>query len=758
VVDSTLSANSADDGGAIFNSGTLSVIGSTFSRNLGRIKNQGEVGSAITNWGQLTMINSTLSDNGGFAIYNAGNAKLISCTFSKNGGAISNRGESYCGGNLWCGPGPPGVATLTNTIVAESVRPNCEGHPITDGGNNLQFPGTSCGDTIPSRDPLLDPAGLKDNGGPTQTIALLPGSPGIDAGDNVSCPGADQRAVSRPFGAACDLGAYEWTGCGNGRTDSGEQCDDGNVNPDDGCTNVCTICGNRVIAPPEQCDDGNRVNGDGCEADCTLPRCGNGIVDAGEQCDDGNANACDGCSPSCTTEPLGAVCGDGVVSASCGEQCDAGGESATCDTDCTTVQCGDGTVNVTAGEECDDGNRSSFDGCTKDCTVCGNGAVTPPEECDDGDTISGANCDAQCRQPRVVGSGSPDSCTEAAFDAALAQRSVIFNCGPAPATITITSEKVITANTSIDGGDGITLSGGGAVRIFRVEADGAEIQLRNLTIADGHSGGHGGSILNNGGTLALTNCTLSGNSVDYPGSGAAIASWGTLTLTNCTLSCKPSNLVCISNYGTATLTNCTLSGYTAGGIGGFGNTTLTNTLVANIPLANPPSEGDCSGRITDGGHNLIEDARYLCGLENGVNGNLIGVDPLLDSDLKYNGGPTQTIALLPDSPAINAGDPDVCANLPVNGVDQRGHTRPGAASANCSIGAFESDYPAPPCTGDCDGVGGVTIDEIVTLVNIALGTTSVAQCSSGDANGDSEITVDEILTAVNRALNGCGGS
>jgi hypothetical protein len=51
----------------------------------------------------------------------------------------------------------------------------------------------------------------------------------------------------------------------------------------------------------------------------------------------------------------------------------------------------------------------------------------------------------------------------------------------------------------------------------------------------------------------------------------------------------------------------------------------------------------------------------------------------------------------------------------------------------------------------------VTVDEILTMVNIALGNTAVTTCEAGDANHDGHITVDEILTAVNSALNGCGG-
>jgi hypothetical protein len=63
--------------------------------------------------------------------------------------------------------------------------------------------------------------------------------------------------------------------------------------------------------------------------------------------------------------------------------------------------------------------------------------------------------------------------------------------------------------------------------------------------------------------------------------------------------------------------------------------------------------------------------------------------------------------------------------------------------------------PAQACVGDCDSLGGVSIDDILTMVNIALGDTSISACEAGDANGDSQITVDEILTAVNNALNGC---
>jgi hypothetical protein len=60
-----------------------------------------------------------------------------------------------------------------------------------------------------------------------------------------------------------------------------------------------------------------------------------------------------------------------------------------------------------------------------------------------------------------------------------------------------------------------------------------------------------------------------------------------------------------------------------------------------------------------------------------------------------------------------------------------------------------------PCAGDCDGNNRVTIDELLTMVNIALGNADVSTCRAGDPSADNQITVDEIILAVNHALNGC---
>src|SRR6185295_19966287 len=59
------------------------------------------------------------------------------------------------------------------------------------------------------------------------------------------------------------------------------------------------------------------------------------------------------------------------------------------------------------------------------------------------------------------------------------------------------------------------------------------------------------------------------------------------------------------------------------------------------------------------------------------------------------------------------------------------------------------------CTGDCNLDGQVTVDEIVTAVNIALGMRPVGDCLAADSSGDGQVTVDEIVTTVNNGLNGC---
>jgi len=59
------------------------------------------------------------------------------------------------------------------------------------------------------------------------------------------------------------------------------------------------------------------------------------------------------------------------------------------------------------------------------------------------------------------------------------------------------------------------------------------------------------------------------------------------------------------------------------------------------------------------------------------------------------------------------------------------------------------------CTGDCNGDGEVTVNELISMVNIALGNADLSSCMAGDANGSGDITINEIIAGVNNALNGC---
>lgn len=84
-----------------------------------------------------------------------------------------------------------------------------------------------------------------------------------------------------------------------------EECDDGNNENGDGCSENCLFerCGNARIDPDEECDDGNNIDGDGCSRCCLVEKCGNGRADKGEECDDGNLKNGDGCTDCCKREP-----------------------------------------------------------------------------------------------------------------------------------------------------------------------------------------------------------------------------------------------------------------------------------------------------------------------------------------------------------------------------------------------------------------------------------------------------------------------
>jgi Right handed beta helix region/Ser-Thr-rich glycosyl-phosphatidyl-inositol-anchored membrane family/Fibronectin type III domain len=205
VNNSTFSGNTASSsGGAIDNNGgNLTVNGSTFSGNTSALK-----GGAIYNYvGSVGVANSTFSGNvasgNGGGIYNQTGSLLVrNSTFSNNSAGGSGGGGIANSGSL----------LYDNTIIANSTGGDCINSGTLNSGstNNLVEDGSCPAALSLSGNPQLGP--LANNGGPTQTFALLANSPAIDAGSDTLCTSTDQRGVSRPQGAHCDIGAYEFVG------------------------------------------------------------------------------------------------------------------------------------------------------------------------------------------------------------------------------------------------------------------------------------------------------------------------------------------------------------------------------------------------------------------------------------------------------------------------------------------------------------------------------------------------------------------
>jgi hypothetical protein len=205
-------------GGGIDSAGTLTVTASTFSDNmaLGRIVDGGGIASS----GTLTVANSTFSGNAadetgvngnpfGDGIYSGGTATVTNSTLVGNE-APGSANNSAQGGALYNGHS----LTLDATLLAGSgPARDCGGLTPTDDGANIDDDG-SCGFTLPS---ITDYATLSRtlgplaaNGGPTETIALLPANPAIDYVPAPDCPPTDQRGVTRT--PPCDIGAYDTDG------------------------------------------------------------------------------------------------------------------------------------------------------------------------------------------------------------------------------------------------------------------------------------------------------------------------------------------------------------------------------------------------------------------------------------------------------------------------------------------------------------------------------------------------------------------
>jgi CSLREA domain-containing protein len=714
--------NGPAEGGAIANSFNVEATGrsaqvtnSTFISNSATTK-----GGAIYNDNGTTLqtTNVTVSGNqattSGGGIYSAGAATLTNTLVAGNtGGDLSNgtvEGTGSFGGN-------------TNLIADSTFT------LLTTGTGNLNKPA------------LLDPNGAQFNGGsvPTPTVALLPGSPAISGGtpSGAGIPTIDQRGYART--GHNDIGAFQSQGFSltltPGTTPQSTIVNSPFASPLSvavtSSTNDPVVGGtvtftlpagagipSGVFGAPGDC----AVSGDNLTAVCPIT----GIVIACAVTTGVHPAGC-GTPDGIATSPT--VTANGTVgSYNAGATTNGAPASAPFALTNQVVAC---VVNST--QEPDDPgkmtlraavNIANSGGCTNNNTITFDNTVFPsgtPE------TISIAASPFE-----LTFTGGPTTIDGAGHMVVIDGGGVIDIFAVDP-DVTATLIGLTMQN-------GINSDGGGAIlnlgtltvanstlndnNGFFAEG-GAIVNLNTLTVRDStftnNTAAVGGAIATNGGPLTVTGSTFVGNSAVQPARGRAprpsgairpadgfesaggalfVCSCTTAAITNSTFSGNTATSVggAILDEGGLTLTNVTISGNSAGSGGGIlvdpgvpgalGTLSMRNTLIAGNTLSGSGGTGpDVNGAIDPTStNNLIGVGDGSTGLTTGTGGNLLGtaaapITPLLGTVGNYGGG-TQTIPLLPGSPAIDAGT----TGTGILATDQRGKPRVGAPD----IGAFES--------------------------------------------------------------------
>jgi hypothetical protein len=304
----------------------------------------------------------------------------------------------------------------------------------------------------------------------------------------------------------------------------------------------------------------------------------------------------------------------------------------------------------------------------------------------------------------------------------------------------------LTHSISIEGpgADIMTVRGatGGSGSVFFV-ASSRMVSISDLTISNGHADIGGG--ISNSGTLTVNNSTVSGNTATFDGGG--ISNSGTLTVNNSTVSGNTGGFDGggIENDGTLTVNNSTISQNTTIQRSSFGGGIYNNVLIGGMMTArntiiagNTATGGpDVYGNLGSQGHNLIGNSSDGSGF--GPT-DLLDVDPLL-GPLQDNGGPTWTYALMPGSPAVDAGDP-----TEIGIPDQRGVIRSGGVN----IGAYQASASAFLLTAPETVNAGVPFDLIVTVVDrfgqAAVGYTGTVTFSTTDLDKGVVLPADYTFT------------
>jgi hypothetical protein len=263
--------------------------------------------------------------------------------------------------------------------------------------------------------------------------------------------------------------------------------------------------------------------------------------------------------------------------------------------------------------------------------------------------------------------------------------------------------STIVTNSSVSGNTGAGIS-----------SDNGSLTVTNSSISGNRANGDGGGISNFEGSVSISGTTISSN-IAYLG-GGLLSDRGIVNVTNTTFtgnSAIAGEGGAIATYvETVNVTNSTISGNTTTTSGGgiynaVSTVTIRNTIIAlNGANRDGPdvSKPFPTGSFNSQGHNLIGIGDGGPGFTNGVNHDQVGsgaapLDPKL-GPLQNNGGPTATMALLPGSPAIDAGDDSVLGSPFFLTTDQRGPGFPRRSGVHVDIGAFELQVFFDTCLKD----------------------------------------------------------
>ncbi len=704
VTDCTLSGNTAAAGGGIYADNPTTVIGSTVSGNSA----SGSGGGIAIERFELTAVNCTIAGNSagtsGGGLWDNGPATLTNCTIAYN---VASDGG---GGGL---AAVAGVATLDNTIVA--LNTDVGGTPADDiaksGGNlsatseyNLIGTGGAGGlingssnNLVGIADPGLDT--LADYGGPTQTIALLPASPAIDAGSPafaVDPEGntltTDQRGAGYPriVNGTVDIGAYE----------TGPTIFTVDLTTDTGASTSASA--GDLLYCITQANAETNPSGSVIQFDPTVFATPQTITltstlelynpNVPEVIDGPGAN-------------LAAISGNNAVVVF-----NAGGEAATI-----------------AGLTIEDGSDPGLDG-------IGGGIES-------GGTVTVNDCTVSHNEAGDFGGGIGNAGTLTVDDCTFSQN---LARGHGGGIGNINGEVTVTDSIISDN------SGGGFWET------GGKLTIQESTVDDnsgpGISATSGG---NHSGTVSVSGCAIAGNSSER--GGGIFVSDGALTVVNSTIADNSATesgggIEVTERSRPLTVVNSTIAdndvnvGSPGGGLFVDENCTaiLNNTIVAqntNGTGADPPPDDIGGPGTVSGSFNLIGTGGSA-GLANGTNGNQVGVaNPGLGA-LADNGGPTETIALLAASPAINTGNTSlaVAANGDPLSTDQRGTGFARIVGGSVDIGAFEFQLnPVPSLT-------------LISPHKVVAGDTSPITVVVEGSDFDSQSVVDWNATALATAF------